>query len=181
MLNVFGNSVAAHAKLTSDTGFTNSGAITMESVIAGYNSTLEISSGTLTNAASGVLNFNAGTGGARYLYSNLANSGTVNINKDTTFFKTSGSYVNNNLLNIATGATLTISGSNQTFTQAGGTLDIDGTLALSSMDFAYTGGTILGVPVLNNIDLTIGAGTGPAEFLIGGASTLVGDVLAVRC
>jgi len=98
--------------------------------------------GTLTNTASGIINANETTVGSRTISADLTNNGQVNIDADTTFFKASGSYVNSNLLNIATGATLTISGSSQTFTQASGVLDIGGTFTLSGMDFAYSGGPL---------------------------------------
>ena len=130
----------------------------------------------------GVINVDktvAGTG-TRTIYANLANNGQVNINTDTTFSKTSGQYTNDGDFNIATDKTLAIGFLNQVFNQNGGTLDIDGTMALTSIDFTYNGGTISGTPTLTNVDLTIAPGaTNGATFLLRGASsTLSGDVHA---
>ena len=179
-LLIQGNSTGASARLTSAGGFSNAGTITMESVGGGYSCYLDVTSGTLTNTATGAINVNQGSGGSRYIRANLSNDGTININANTNFSKSSGVYTNNGQFNIAAGKTLSISGSSQTFTQSGGTLDIEGDLNLYDMAFNYEGGTILGTPLLRDCTLDIDpAATGPASFLlIGMSSQLTSDIHA---
>ena len=83
------------ATLTAAAGFSNAGTITLQTTFSNFQSDLTVTSGTLTNAAAGVINVNAGTGGLRSVSLNLTNNGTVNINTNATFSKTSGVYTNN--------------------------------------------------------------------------------------
>ena len=179
-LLIQGNATGASARLTSAGGFNNAGTITMESAGAGYSCYLDVTSGTLTNTPTGTINVNQGTGGSRYIRANLSNDGTININANTNFSKSSGVYTNNGQFNIAAGKMFSISGSSQTFTQSGGTLDIEGDLNLYDMAFNYEGGTIQGTPLLRDCTLDIGpAATGPASFLlIGMSNQLTSDVHA---
>ncbi|MDD5064328.1 MAG: PEP-CTERM sorting domain-containing protein [Phycisphaerae bacterium] len=168
---------ANHAALTVANGFTNSGTINLDSIDGAYQSRLNVTSGTLTNE--GQININEGTGGVRTLGANLNNNNTVNINADTTFLKSSGSYTNNADLNIAADKTLTISLNNQTFSQNDGTLDVDGAFSMNSATFNFNGGTITGSELMiQNSSLNIGPGsTGAAGFSVrGGSSTLSGDI-----
>jgi len=99
-------------------------------------------------------------------------------NANTTFNKSSGVYTNNDAFNIAAGKSLAISGNSQRFEQNAGTLDIQGSLAMTNNDFEFNGGDIIGVPTFLKVDLTVGAGSiGSGEFDFGSSgNTLAGDI-----
>ena len=206
-LLIQGSDAGGAATLTSAAGFSNSGTVTMESIDGAHAVTLSLGSGTLANLPGGVFNANAGAGGTRTLTGNLTNDGTVNLNIDTTFNGGLKTYTNNASFNIANGTNLNFTASSNTFTQAAGTLDIDGgvnwtgpngvfdldggtfdqTIGTFSMSgsggaFNFTGGVIVGNPVINlqNKALTLGAaGTSAATFQARGpSSTLTGDISA---
>jgi len=142
MLMVRGGSSGGYATLTSANGFDNSGTIALDADTIGYSATLMVTSETLTNMASGVINVNKTLIGAgtRTITANLINNGQVNINTDTTFNKAGGQYTNNGDLNIALGKTLTLSGSSVNLTNApGGTIAGEGTLNLGTAAFANNG------------------------------------------
>ena len=182
IIRVQGDATNGSATLTAAGNFSNSGNITLETV-SGSTSTsnLTVTSGTLTNATGGVIDVNAGGGGSRTISANLTNDGTVNLNTSTTFSKSSGSYINNNAFNIAAGQTLTINGSSQAFTQAGGTLAATGLFDLSSAAFNFNGGIVTGTPRLTAATLNIGNGSnGAAEFSTRSSSVLTGDVAAAQ-
>jgi len=188
------------ATLTAASGFTNAGTIVLDSSNAGEaNTTLAVTSGTLTNAATGVINSNAGVGG-RVLAGSLTNLGTVNINRSTTFARMDGVYSNDSIFTIAPGQALTITGLNQTFHQNagtltnngainvmsatvglnGGTLNNPGSVNVSSGTFDFNGGAASGTPVLlTNSALNFGLGsTGAGSFTVRETSSLSGDIAA---
>src|SRR5207248_2533147 len=70
---------------TSSAGFTNAGTIVLTNTQRTINlqSTLAISSGTLTNT--GAIDFEPGTGGPRRLSGNLTNSGSLAVDTSTTY------------------------------------------------------------------------------------------------
>src|SRR5207244_13400467 len=121
-----------NAALTAANGFTNFGEIRLDTATSeGYSSTLVVSSGTLTNAASGTINANNAVG-PRTITADLNNLGTVNINVSTTFNKTSGTITNQNNFNIAAGAILTLpTGPTLTFNQSAGVLTVAATGAFN--------------------------------------------------
>jgi len=61
-LLIQGSLANSHARLESASGFTNAGTITLDSIDTGWNSTLTVSDGTLTNQSGGVINVNPGCG-----------------------------------------------------------------------------------------------------------------------
>ena len=69
------------------------GTITLETTVSNFSSNLTVTSGTLLN--NGVINSDEGSGGARTISADLDNTGTVNINTNTTLSKNSGLYTNN--------------------------------------------------------------------------------------
>ena len=174
-LLVLGSSAGSHASLTSATGFTNSGDITLSSIDARRNTTLTVSSGTFINQ--GTINVEPGTTGARTIVANLVNNGAVNLNANTTFSRSSGVYTNNASLSIATGKTLTISGASQVFNQNSGDLAVSGDFRFSSATFNFNGGTITGTPVLTSSNLNISPGaTTSVNFTLRNSNNLSGDV-----
>ena len=203
-LLIRGSNAGGNAKLTSATGITNVGTITLDTIDSTWSSTLKVTTGALANRLGGVINVNQGAGGARTITANLTNDGTVNLNQSTTFNGGTRTYANNAAFNIAATKTLTISGGSNTFTQTAGTLDIDGVLNWTGISgsfnmnggtldlsvgsctkkggsFDYIGGVILGNPTLSltKVNLTLGAGgVSPAIFRMRGTSTLTGNNLA---
>ena len=136
---------ANSASLTAANGFTNAGTITLESIAASSNpshATLAVTSGVLINAATGVLNFSPGSNvGLRILDAQLFNQGTVNVERNTTFAR---SVTNEGVFDIAAGTTASMSGSEQTFSQAAGDLLIEGDLSFSSSaTYDQSGGSLV--------------------------------------
>ena len=147
--------IGANATLTAATGFTNSGDITLESTLNPWSSRLNVTSGTLTNTATGVINVNTGAGGDRTISADLLNNGVVNLNVGTAFSRSGGVYTNNGLINIPAVSSLTIIGFSQVFNQNGGTLTIDGDFSMSSATLNFNGGEITGTPLLSNSTLNL--------------------------
>ena len=165
----------ANATLTSATGFINSGDITLSSIQASRFATLAVTNGTFINQ--GTINIETGSAGARTISANLVNNGTMNLNANTTFSKSSGVYTNVGSLNIAVGRTLTISGANQVFNQNSGDLAISGDFSFSLATFNFTGGTITGTPLISNSALNIASGAiTPVSFTLRGTNTLIGNI-----
>ena len=164
--------------MTAAAGFTNAGIIALDSIGTGWaHATLAVTSGTLTNT--GVISVNVGIGGERKIEGSLINNGTVNINADAWLRKQDGVYTNNSAFNIATGKTLTMDGSNNTFNQNGGTLAVNGTFNTVNNTFTFNGGTITGSPDLTNSALNIGAGsTGVGTVTVHGTGSGIGCSLS---
>jgi hypothetical protein len=188
---------AAATTLTLANGFINDGSLLLSGT-GGGNAQLTITTGTLTNGATGVLHFqNVGLGG-RLLNSDLINNGTVLVDRNTTFAKTSGSYTNNNQLSVGTGITLNVNSGAAVLNQNAGTFDLNGSLILaagaainmnggtldiaanstiSGGTFNYTGGIINGTATLTNSTLMVGPDAGSAtSFVIGSSSALASDI-----
>ncbi len=179
----------ATATLTAATDFTNAGTLTLQTIDNAGDSQFVVTSGTLTNAASGVINFNTGTGGYRRLSGNVTNNGTFNVNIDGALSKANGLFLNNATVNIEPGADLVFD-MTSVFTQATGTLaiksgkagvSVDGTFVMDSDTFNFNGGTITGIPVLSDSALVIGpSSTGAATFSTRRASTISGNIAAAQ-
>jgi hypothetical protein len=186
---------SSNVTLTSANGFTNNGTIRLTSVGSGGGiASLSVSSGTLTNSATGLIDFQAGAD-ARGLTADLVNNGTVTVNHDVPFDKFQGSYTNNASLSVSTGNTLTM-GNASTLNQNGGTFTLNGTLnsgtfthnsgtfafgsgaLVQNLNYNYLGGTITGTPTLHNTTLVLGPGTNPASFLMDQGNVLASDVRA---
>jgi hypothetical protein len=202
---VQGNTDVGHAVLTATSDVTNAGAITLESANAPNQSSLAVAAGkVLTNAATGTIAVNTGSGGGRTISADqFTNNGTVTISTDT-MFNRAGVTTNTGSFTVAAGQTLTLSGGpsqafNQndgtltvggaismiggTFTFAGGPLDLSGSLTLSGATFNFNGGQMTSgtsAVYLKNSALAIGTGsTGAARFRVTGVdATLSGNVAA---
>ena len=86
-------SFGGNATLTVSGGASNAGTINLQSGYQGYDSDLVISGdGTFTNAASGIIEANAGTGGNRNITGNLTNSGAIDVGDNTYITFTGGVY-----------------------------------------------------------------------------------------
>ena len=140
-LLVQGANAGGTGPLTAATGFTNSGAVTMESIDGAHAVVLTITSGTLENLPGAVFNVNQGAAGTRTLNLVLENSGTANFNTNTTFNKASAAHLNSGDFNIVSpSATVTFSGTGTSLTnQAAGTIAGIGTLNVSAITFTNDG------------------------------------------
>ena len=118
------------------------------------------------------------------LSADVVNNGTVNFEDDNIqLTKVNGSFTNNAIVNIPIGGAITqlspSAGSHGTFTQAGGTLTLNGGITLFSDTFTFDGGTIAGsnAVLLIGSELNIGSGsTGAGTFELNGGNTFSGDV-----
>ncbi|HVS38084.1 MAG TPA: hypothetical protein VMS17_21175 [Gemmataceae bacterium] len=129
-----------NAELTTANGAVNDGTILLASGGAGYNCDLAVAAGgTFTNAADGVIDAQAGTGGGRDVYGNWVNYGTVNVEPGTGLL----------LQGVAS--------QGPAFTQAGGTLTVPGGSWVVQVGgvFHYTGGALPGEFVAFNSELDI--------------------------
>jgi hypothetical protein len=191
---VIGHGRGSHTKISIPQGIRNGGRLLLESRDAGYASGLAVADGMLINGPSGVIDINAGTGGARPFEANLLNQGAVNVNWHSDFNRASGAYENAGQFRVAEGITLRVLSGNPQFTQSGGLLDIHGgfnlysgafTLAggaltnsggfyLETGTFNFTGGSMGGNALgLNASTLNVGPdAVSPIGLTLGGASTL---------
>jgi len=118
IIQVRGNGAVDSAALTVANGFTNNGVIELTAINgAGNTAALNVSSGTLTNAASGSIQSLAGAGGSRILNAQVTNLGTLTVSQN-----------------------LTMSNSARTFTSTSGTIQVDPAKVLTITD----GATALG-------------------------------------
>jgi hypothetical protein len=163
------------ADLTAPSGFTNAGTLRLDSTGSGRSS-LTVTSGTLTNT--GTIVVNAGVGD--WLYANLINGGTVNLNTNTRF----GSYVYTNAgtFSIVANQTLNIIGQTPVFNQNAGTLNIAGSFEIGyGGTFGLNGGMLTGNPPVLQSEATLSIGTGSTALgtvLMQGRCTLQGDIAA---
>ena len=149
-----GGNAGSHALLTSANGVTNHGTLRLESVDGGYSETLTISAGYLVNAADGVVQINPGSGGSR----------TVN-----------GSIVNQGVLNVASGISLSANSGGGTFLQQAGTINGQGWFAWAGGQFTFSGGAVTGVVYVVNATLDVGAGASPSTLYASGNCTLLAN------
>ncbi|TVR47132.1 MAG: hypothetical protein EA425_16220, partial [Puniceicoccaceae bacterium] len=162
---------------TSPTGFDNQGTIELTSV-TNRGSQLRVTNGVLNNTPGSTIRLAVGAGGQRTWQAELDNRGDFLIETDTQFNKGNGTYTNRSLLRIDEDAALSITGSSQVLTQAGGTLDIQGALNLASITFNFDGGALAGNrPVLSTGTLNLAPeSAGSGDFILRGSVTLNGDI-----
>ena len=194
---VQGSNVGGAVNLTAANGFSNFGAIRIESIDAPHISELTVTTGTLSNL--GTIDVDIGAAGARKITANIDNSGALNINQPLTLNKIGGTFTNSGTTTIATGESLASAAANQVWTQDGGALVANGTLTLGASTFNQnggalnvastfsilsgvfnsTGGEISGTLTLDDSSLTFGTttATGTPTFIMqGSAATLSGNV-----
>ncbi len=170
--------------VTAAAGFTNAGSIELtnvEEVCAESQPARLEWSGTLTNTGKITSNFGA-AGGSRALNGNLTNSGTVNIESETSFGGSGALFTNKKTVTVADEALFFTTGG-QTFTDAtGGSV---ATTSGGSLDFVDTifnvgAGSPGSAPVLleNSSKLNLTGATAAGTFVFRGAGTLTGSVAA---
>jgi len=125
-----------NTSLTSAEGFINDGTIRLTGSSTSTER-LTVSSGTLTNSVTGLLDFAAGGGVPRF-DGDLINNGIISVGQSTSFDKLGGEYTNNGRINVNAG-TLSITNNGlltnlSGVTLVGGMFDLTGTLELPFAD-----------------------------------------------
>ncbi len=150
-----------------DSDFTNNGL--MNFVAYGTRFVGILGSAELSNSSTGTLRFggSAGATSLRTITADIANAGFVDVNENSRFNPTGGSFSNDGSIDIATGKTMEIRLS--AFNQNGGTLVNNGTFDQAGGTFNFNGGNVTGNAIdLNSAQLNLGAGAGTAEFNVFG-------------
>jgi hypothetical protein len=144
-LRVQGDNSVGSSALTVSLGFTNSAALELTSSGGGFNATLSVGSGTLTN--NGTLTAFAGTGGTRTITGTLVNgaSGSITIaSGGTGTLGVTGNFTNQGTVNVKLGGT----GQGTTYDQlnVSGTMTLGGTLVATLVNsFTPTSGATFDV------------------------------------
>jgi hypothetical protein len=113
-------SAAGSVTLTVTDGLTNSGVIRLESDADGSASNLTVANGVLANGATGVINVNPGSGGARTISAALNNQGDVNVGANLSWNRANSAHANSGDIQLTGGdLTLTQSGNDPSFTNSG--------------------------------------------------------------
>ena len=162
LFRVQGNNSFGGGQLTVATGFTNNGAIVLTDTISTYGAVLNVSSGTLTNAAGGTIDAAVGAGGGRTLSLQLDNQGTVTLHRDLILARASAAHSNSGTIDLVTGNfSINQSGTSPSFTNTGTiALAAGDSVKLSSGAFNYNGGSITG----GVLSLSSVAVTAPQSF-----------------
>ena len=122
VLRVRGTNATGSVNATITNGFTNTDTLELVAESAGYAVMLNVATGTLTNASTGVLRSVAGTGGGtRTLAAQLTNQGTVLVPYPLTLTKASAAHVNSGTITMSGTADLTVTqtGTAPSFTNTG--------------------------------------------------------------
>ncbi|MEO6068829.1 MAG: hypothetical protein ABIQ41_12720, partial [Gemmatimonadales bacterium] len=172
------------AVLTVANGFTNNGAIGLTAASSGYGATLVVSSGTLTNAATGTITALPGAqaSGPRTLTAQLDNQGTVTVSQSLTINQASAAHTNSGAIDVSGGdLTLTQSGTSPSFTNSGTvTIGTGRTWTVNTGTFAQNAGTLggSGALVLNSVTAAINTAQTLATLTLNG-STIDGGTLII--
>ncbi len=172
--------------VTASAGFTNAGSIELtnvEEVCAESEPATLDWSGTLTNTGRITSSFGA-AGGSRSLDGNLTNSGTVNIESETSYAGASALFTNKKTVTVADGATLSTTGG-QTLTDATGgsvTTTSGGSLDLYETTFNVGAGSPGSAPVLleGSSTLNLAGSAAAGTFVFRGSDTMTGNVAAAQ-
>ncbi len=177
-LLIQGSGAKGHVNFETD-AFRNGGSVRLESINGGYTSGLTVWGGVLTNAPTGVVTINPGSGGARFIRGGLWNLGTVNVNDATEFGGADGWFRNEAAWNIAAGQGATLAGGGTRFEQAAGVLQQDGGFTVDGTRFLFSGGEVKGGYVyVDGGSLELGRGVpGEGRFILTrSTSSLTGDI-----
>ncbi|HEY3220050.1 MAG TPA: invasin domain 3-containing protein [Gemmatimonadales bacterium] len=162
-LRVQGNGTYSTGVLTVANGFTNDGAIELTDITSSYGATLNVTSGTLLNAAGGTIAALLGTSGPRNLNAQVDNRGTITVatapNQGLTISKASADHQNSGTLEITAGDLgIMQTGSSPSFTNTGSiTVAAADTFAVVNGAFTDNSGTIGGAGALVLSGVTAGA------------------------
>jgi hypothetical protein len=180
----------------------NAGVLQLDAIDSTWSATVT-TEGYITNASSGLIEVLRGAGGARAIFADISNSGTIRADMDLLLTKPVGITENLGSFDISTNVTLSFTGgANEIFNQSagelqlrdgsqisgggailnlrGGTVRIGANVALRDLALNYTGGQLTGsVPELFNAKLRISDSAGASTLLIEGQQNqLQGDIPA---
>jgi RNase P/RNase MRP subunit POP5 len=172
-----GGSAYQNATLTVEEGFTNEGLIQLSRA---YMNTarLTVTSGTLTNAASGILR-GAGTSGNNDFNAVISNLGLIDALQSTQITNSDRVFDNSNgTIQVAEGQTLTVSGGSTVFGSGtvltgAGNIAFPGTQSIDlSSDWTYAAGSA-GLNLSGTVTIN-----GPGTLINEGSISLTGDTIA---
>ncbi len=159
-------------------GFTNAGVIELTTLNTGYTVILEVTSGTLTNAATGVLRSSVGASGSRILRAALDNSGAFDLLHPLTIERASSVHVNRAPITLGANLTVAQTGTSPSFTNLSTiTLPTGRTLTVTGGALDLSGGTVQGDSATlstNNVTLTMTPASARTRFNFGTVTTLSG-------
>jgi hypothetical protein len=166
--------VAASATLNVPANRSNAGTLVLNSSDSGNGATVFGTADATTITNTGTIETDEGAGGSRAVQATVVNSGTLDINQDTTL--TAATLTNTGTIDVAAGKTLSKLGA--TFNQNGGTIANAGTFTVGG-SYTHNGGNITGNPlVIQGFGNFNPSGTGTAAFILRASTTLTGDVAA---
>ena len=174
------------AYVTAAAGFTNAGSIELTNVeeLCAESEAAQLEwSGTLTNSGKITSNFGV-AGGSRALNGNLTNSGTVNIDSETSFGGSGALFSNKKTVTVADEALFFTTGG-QTFTDATGgsvTTATGGSLDFNDTTFNVGAGSPGSAPVLleDSSTLNLAGSAAAGTFVLRGSDTMAGNVAAAQ-
>jgi hypothetical protein len=180
LIQLAGSPVAGQAIQTFANGFTNNGTIEMSGNPQSAN--LNVTNGTLVNAAGRTISVLAGPNGSRFMSAHLNNQGTLSVGATLSMFRSNLTIVNGGAIDV-TGGNLVVSGvapasltNNGTITLGGGrTLQVSSADVLNSPTGVVRGNGILDVSaggVTFTNQGTLAPGFSPGQLQVTGACTM---------
>lgn len=174
-----GNGSLGGSALTVATGFANNGTIDLTSIGGGYQSTLTVTSGTLTNNPGAFILSSTGAGGGRTLSAKLANDGSITIDGNTLLLdRPGGVHTNTGTITLATGD-LSISQFSGTpsFTNSGTiAVNVGRTMSVGGGAFTEQAGAVLsggGAMSLSSVNATFNGNFSLSALTVAGSSMLL--------
>jgi fibronectin-binding autotransporter adhesin len=119
LLQLAGGVNNTSAVLTVANDLTNYGVIQLTARLGGVGTTLNVTSGTLTNAPGALLETLAGTGGTHTLNAQLDNQGTVNLSQRLTITRTAAAHTNSGVITVRADLTVNQLGATASFDNTG--------------------------------------------------------------
>jgi hypothetical protein len=171
---VRGDNLTGHAGATAD-NLVNHGTLRLESADTTWGSAV---SGTLTNAADGVVEVGAGSGGGRGLFGTIVNQGEIQVDGGVLLSMT-GAFTHQGRIRLSGGSVIAADGAATTFTLDGGGVEGDGLVRVGgSARVVFTGAAPPGPSrlVAGNVTLRGTVPAGQTLWVRGDSSS--GHVLA---
>lgn len=165
LVRLLGRASSGSSTLTIASGFSNLGIIELTNQnSSSWVTTLNVTTGALTNAPGGILRTWAGSGGSRTLGLELDNRGTFHVEQTTTLTKSVAKHRHSGTLHVADGVTLDVLNSANEFIHSGGSYNGTGTVSLpGSRTVTLETDLTLGTVAFIMQGLTV---NGPGRFII---------------
>ncbi|MEX2140377.1 MAG: putative Ig domain-containing protein, partial [Pirellulales bacterium] len=175
IIRVVGNASEGSVNFTVEDGFINNGLIELTSINGAlHGATLNVTNGTLINAADGEIRSSVGTGGTRTLNAQLDNRGSLVVAQSLTLSEGSSAHTNSGAVDVQAGTLAFVSSS--TYTQTAGTTAVaDGATLSSTLPIQLQGGVLEGGGTVDsnvsNVGGTVSPGVSPGRLTIDGDYT----------